>query len=50
MRTQMLLTAVLLAGPLAGMAGAEPWPGFRGPTGQGFSEGDPAAGVVERHA
>ena len=38
MRTHMLLTAVLLAGPLAGMVWAEPWPGFRGPNGQGFSK------------
>jgi outer membrane protein assembly factor BamB len=38
MRTKTLLTAVIVAGPLAVAVGAEPWPGFRGPTGQGFSK------------
>ena len=38
MRTPTLLTAVLVAGPLAVLAGADPWPGFRGPTGQGLSK------------
>jgi outer membrane protein assembly factor BamB len=38
MRTKTLLTAVIAAGPLAVAVGAEPWPGFRGPTGQGFSK------------
>ena len=38
MRTPTMLTAVLVAGPLAVLAGADPWPGFRGPTGQGFSK------------
>ena len=38
MRTPTLLTAVLVAGPLAVPAGADPWPGFRGPTGQGLSK------------
>jgi len=33
-----LLTALLVAGPLALVAAAEPWPGFRGPTGQGYSK------------
>ncbi len=50
MRTPMLLTALLVAGPLAVAAAAEPWPGFRGPTGQGFFEGDPASRVVEHDA
>ena len=38
MRTPTLLTAVLVAGPLAVLAGADQWPGFRGPTGQGLSK------------
>ncbi len=38
MCTKTLLTALLLASPLAAVAGAEPWPGFRGPTGQGSSK------------
>jgi outer membrane protein assembly factor BamB len=33
----MLLTALIVAGPLAVVAAAEPWPAFRGPTGQGHS-------------
>ena len=33
----MLLTAWLVAGPLAVVAAAEPWPAFRGPAGQGYS-------------
>ena len=38
MRTTPLLAALLAAGPLVASAGADPWPGFRGPTGQGFSK------------
>ncbi|MBK5295520.1 MAG: PQQ-binding-like beta-propeller repeat protein, partial [Vicinamibacteria bacterium] len=38
MRIKTLFSAILVAGPLAVVAGADPWPGFRGPTGQGFSK------------
>jgi len=38
MRTRVLCTALLVAGPLAVSATAEPWPGFRGPTRQGYSK------------
>jgi outer membrane protein assembly factor BamB len=38
MHTTTLLTALLVAGPLSVVAAAEPWPGFRGPTGQGYSK------------
>ena len=38
MPTHALLTALLVVGPLAVVAAADPWPGFRGPTGQGYSK------------
>ena len=38
MRTSVVCTALLAMGPFAGPAAAEPWPGFRGPTGQGSSK------------
>lgn len=38
MLTRTLFSALLVTGPLAVAAVAEPWPAFRGPTGQGYSK------------
>jgi outer membrane protein assembly factor BamB len=38
MRARLALAASLLAGPAVAPLAADPWPGFRGPTGQGHSK------------